>query len=345
MGQKSTRRAAPRTARATTTDPAAALESGSGADVPVVAGREPCPCGSGRRYKACHGRHAGQAAEAFVRRPFEGLAGECDLVAMREIVPAATAVLALREGRTVTLATVLPMAWPGLVRQDGEIFIGLQVPGGSGDASRDVAHAIELALAAEPGTPIAPTALPGSGPRLQDLVGEQGPRSAGAGSAGAGSVGAGLAVTVHQGFDFWLEGVEERTPEVVASMERANEAVVPTERLTSVEAAYWCRIRERAHLRWVVPFDDEALLDGLARLHARDADSLGAGSRYIGSFRAHGLVVPVWDLAPETTAESLEEPLDAFAGRLAEAMADTSAPSDDVRRAKAGLRSRQVTLR
>ena len=139
MGQKSTRRAAPRTARATTTGSAALVEFGSGADVPVVSGREPCPCWSGRRYKACHGRSAGQAAEVFVPRPFEGLAGECDLVAMREIVPAATATLALRHGRTVTLATLLPMAWPGLVRQDGEIFIGLQVPGGSGDASRDVA--------------------------------------------------------------------------------------------------------------------------------------------------------------------------------------------------------------
>jgi hypothetical protein len=63
----------------------------SSADVAVVSGREPCPCGSGRRYKACHGRDAGQAAEQFVARPFEGLPGECDWVAMREIVPAATA--------------------------------------------------------------------------------------------------------------------------------------------------------------------------------------------------------------------------------------------------------------
>ena len=89
------------------------------ADVPVVTAREPCPCGSGRRYKACHGRVAGQAAEQFVGRPFEGLPGECDWVALREIVPAATAALRLRgdhAGRQATLATVLPMAWPGLVR-------------------------------------------------------------------------------------------------------------------------------------------------------------------------------------------------------------------------------------
>ena len=43
-------------------------------DVPVVGMREPCPCGSGRRYKACHGRSASHAATELVLRPFEGLA-------------------------------------------------------------------------------------------------------------------------------------------------------------------------------------------------------------------------------------------------------------------------------
>ncbi len=79
--------------------------------------REPCPCGSGRRYKACHGR---SAAAVFVgpARPFEGLASECDIVAMREIVPAASTPLTLlgeHADREVTLVTVLPMAWPALV--------------------------------------------------------------------------------------------------------------------------------------------------------------------------------------------------------------------------------------
>ena len=65
-------------------------------------------------------------------------------------------------------------------------------------------------------------------------------------------------------------------------MERANEAVVPTVRLTSVEAAYWCQIRDRFHLRWVVPHDEDTLLDALARLHAAGADTVGEGSRYVG---------------------------------------------------------------
>jgi hypothetical protein len=150
---------------------------------------------------------------------------------------------------------------------------------------------------------------------------------------------------VHRGFDFWLEGVEDQSAEVVASMERANEAVVPTSRLTSVEAAYWCEIRDRTHLRWVMPHDEDELLDGLARLHVKGADKVGKDSRYVGAFRADGLVVPVWDLEPGTVADALEDPVIVFAGRLAEAMADQSPLDDTQRRARAGLASRQLTLR
>ena len=77
-------------------------------DVPVVGMREPCPCGSGRRYKACHGKEASRAVTAPAR-PFEGFASECDIVAMRELVPSATTSLTLVKGvgdRAVTLATV-----------------------------------------------------------------------------------------------------------------------------------------------------------------------------------------------------------------------------------------------
>jgi hypothetical protein len=152
-------------------------------------------------------------------------------------------------------------------------------------------------------------------------------------------------VTVHQGFDFWIEGVGDRSPDVVASMERANEAVVPTARLASVDAAYWCEIRGRNHVRWVMSYEEDALLDALARLHAADVDGLGADTRYVGSFRAHGLLVPVWDLPPGTEAEAVEEPAAQFASRLSEALADTSPLTEAQRRARAGLRSRQLTLR
>ena len=60
-----------------------------------VGPRQPCPCGSGKRYKACHGA-AGGAAASYVARPFEGMPSECDIVALRELVPAATAPLTSR---------------------------------------------------------------------------------------------------------------------------------------------------------------------------------------------------------------------------------------------------------
>ena len=101
-----------------------------------------------------------------------------------------------------------------------------------------------------------------------------------------------------EGFDFWLAEDAEQTDDVRESMERANASVIPTERLASVESAYWCRIGDRSHLRWVLPHDEEPLLDAIARLHARGGSNLGEGTRYIGAFRAHGLLVPVWDLAP-----------------------------------------------
>src|SRR5215203_1418433 len=104
-------------ARTTTRRPAAAPAAGE------VNPTAPCPCGSGRRYKHCHG--SGYAPP--VRRPFEGLTGEADWVALRELVPAATATLRTTEGREVTLASVLPGGTPALVRASGEIVLGVQM--------------------------------------------------------------------------------------------------------------------------------------------------------------------------------------------------------------------------
>ena len=297
------------------------------AQVPVVGLREPCPCGSGKRYKACHGR---AGLDAFVARLFAGRADETEWVALREVVPAATAPVTVlgHEDRTVLLSTVLPLAWPAMVRTDGTVFLGLQVATRGGDVSRDLAAALEQALVSEPGAPVVPTGLPEPGPRLQDLLGP-----------------APLHVTVHSGFDYWTEGAADPSGEVAASMERANASVVPTERLTGVQSGYWCRMRERSHLRWVLPEDEEPLLDGLAQLAARDGLALGDDTRYIGSFRAHGLLVPVWDLPSEVTAAALEEPAAALRARLDEALTTDAPLTGEQRRARQGLLSRQLTLR
>jgi hypothetical protein len=265
----------------------------------------------------------------FVARPFAGRADETEWVALREVVPAATAPLGLKDSDvTVTLSTVLPLAWPGLVTLDGRRMLGLQVASRSGDASRDLAYVLEQVLTARPGTTVAPTELPGPGPRLQDLL-QDTP----------------LEVTVHPGFDYWLEGAEDEDGEIAASMERANSSVVPTARLETVQSAYWCRMRERAHLRWVLPEDEEPLLDALARMSADGGLSLGEGTRYVGSFRAHGLLVPVWDLPLAAEPDSLEEPAAAFRERLSAALAESGPLPAAARGARAGLLSRQLTLR
>ncbi|MGP4114225.1 DUF5926 family protein [Streptomyces sp. 4N509B] len=312
--------------------PAAPRPAADG-EIPVVGAREPCPCGSGRRYKACHGRAAAQAATELVRRPFEGLPGECDWVALRELVPAATAPLTLRDGLpedvpSLTLATVLPMAWPALRRDDGTVLLGLQNDTPTGDLSRDLAAVLTDSLTATPGSPVAAGRTSSDGPRLQDVLDPEAP----------------FVPTVHEGFEFWLDDAEKATGEVAASLERANAAAVPTSRLTGVEAAYWCQTPTKNHLRWVMPHPEEALLDALARLHAAGAATLGDETRLAGSFRAHGLIVPVWDLPGAMGAEECEKPAAAFAERLAEALGAATPLTSEERRARSGLTNRQITL-
>ncbi|MFF9075268.1 DUF5926 family protein [Streptomyces sp. NPDC014735] len=302
-------------------------------EIPVVGAREPCPCGSARRYKACHGRAAAQAVAELVHRPFEGLAGECDWVALRELVPAATVELTLKGGLpdgvpSVTLATVLPMAWPALRRDDGSVLLGLQNDTPSGDLSRDLADTLRQALAAEPGSPVTARRAPADGPRLQDMLDPD----------------AAFEPAVHPGFEFWVPDAENAAPEVSASLERANEAAIPTARLSGVDAAYWCETPEKNHLRWVMPHPEEQLLDALARLHAAGASSLGEGTRLVGSFRAHGLMVPVWDLPSTMGAAECEKPAAEFAERLADALASDAPLTAEERRARGGLTNRQVTL-
>lgn len=292
-----------------------------------VGPRQPCPCGSGRRYKACHGSAAG--GPGFHRRPFAGLQGECDIVALREFVPAATTTLTLADsGRDVLVASLLPGAAPALVRADGAIWLGLQVQHGYGDPSRDLAAVLEKALVAEPQTMVGLAEAPGEGPRLQDLVTDTP-----------------LEVTVHDGFDFWLADVEDPDGSMAAALEQANGAVSPTRRLESVEAAYWTAIGHREYLRWVLPDDEEAVLDALARLHHAGQDRLVEGARLLGMFRAHGLLVPVWDVPVGTGAAALEQPAADVGGRLREVLDDPRPLSAEERSARAGLANRQLTVR
>ena len=305
--------------------------SGTPADTAELGPRQPCPCGSGRRYKACHGSASG-ASQTFVARPFEGLPGECDVIALRELVPAATAPLRLRDevstDRSVLLCTLLPMAAPALVREDGTVWLALQVQHQFGDPSRDLAAVLEKALEAEPGAMVGLTEPPGDGRRLQDMVADEP-----------------LEVTVHDGFDFWLADLDDPDGTLTASLESANAAANPTRRLDSVEAAYWTNVGSKEHLRWVMPHDEEKLLSALARLHAAGKDVIAEGSRLVGMFRVHGVLAPVWDLPVGTGADLLEEPASRFASDLAAALAEKTALTAEERAARSGLANRQLTIR
>lgn len=292
-----------------------------------VGPRQPCPCGSGKRYKACHGA-AGGAAPAFVARPFEGMPSECDVIALRELVPAATAPLTLKEGsRTVRLATLLPGAAPAMVRESGDVWLGLQVQHAYGNPARDLGAVLELALATEEPGIVGLVNAPGDGPSIQDLI-----------------TGDSLDITVHDGFEYWIDDIPERDASMEAALEQANSGVMPTSRLSSVEAAYWTNVGTKEHLRWVMPHDEDRLLDALARLHAAGQDSVADGSRFVGMFRAHGLLAPVWDLPVGTGADVLEEPAARFAADLAEALEGGELTAAE-RSARAGLANRQVTIR
>jgi hypothetical protein len=293
-----------------------------------VGPRQPCPCGSGRRYKACHGAGEG-AARVFSPRPFQGLPDECDIVALREFVPSATAPLTIKDSdRTVLLGSLLPGGAPAVVREDGTIWLGLQVNHGYGDPSRDLAAVLTSALDAEPGDVVGLPTDPGEGPRLQDLVTDET-----------------LDITVHQGFDFWVADLDDPDGQMAAALEQANGAVAPTARLEGVEAAYWTSVGNREYLRWVMPHDEDVLLDALARLHEARTDRLVDGDRLLGMFRAHGLLVPVWEVPVGTGPEPLAAPAAAFLERLAAALADTSPLTGEQRSTRAGLANRQLTIR
>lgn len=292
--------------------------------------RRPCPCGSGKRYKSCHG--AGD--DVIVIRPFEGMAAEPDLIAMREFLPSATAELPLRSpvAEPVTLASVLPGASAALVRDGGEQLLGMQTQTRSGDLSADLAGALSWARAADPGS-----SLPVVGPslrsseRLQDVLDADTP----------------LDVTLHKDFSWWLVG--EPDPEEAAALERANSVILPTERVDApgVRAAYWVDTSTKAHLRWVRPEPEDRLMAALARLSERGELELSEDSRYAGSFRAHGLLVPVWDLDREMHASEWSEPAASFAARLDTALAglDDEPLSVAEHRARDVLAGKQITLR
>jgi hypothetical protein len=279
-----------------------------------VGAREPCPCGSGRRFKACHGKEAAKAAVAFVSRPFDGLDHEAAFVAMREILPSATMTATLTTGGAVTFVTILPDQVAAMRTPSGRLLIAMQTPTGTGDASRDLASAIQAAqsLANDEDLAVAPM---GGSARLQDLL---------------ASVDA---LQLHDTFGFWELDAEE--------IEHASHGIVPT---TPVDTdVYWCAFPDRTVVRWVIADDEDRVLDALARLSAAGRLRIGEDSKYLGAFRADGIMIPVWEVHAD--AGALAGPMRELQATFSQARALTTPLSDGERRARSGVIGRNLTLR
>ena len=235
--------------------------------------------------------------------------------------------------RTATVATVLPLAWSGLHRVDGEVLIGLQSGTTTGDASRDLAQVLLLTAAAEPGTPVPSTARwPPPAPRACRT-------SSTPGGAVRGDRARGLRLLGHRRQELDAEGKD-----VARAGQRLGHPDDQAGR--AADSAYWCRIGERTHLRWVLPDDEDAATDALARLHARGASSdlattpgCWAPSARAACSSRSGSWTRRWRPRPTRTRSPSWPP------GIADALAVDGPLTPEERRARAGLLSRQITLR
>lgn len=121
-------------------------------------------------------------------------------------------------------------------------------------------------------------------------------------------------VRVHETFDYWLpqDGSLDGDEDTQAAIEQANNLISPTDKLVEAEGAYWTE--------------------------------MGDG-RYLGTFRTQGIVIPVWEVGSDVTADDVDAVLGEFAEILAQALKNTEPLSADERRARAGVVSRQLTIR
>ncbi len=269
-----------------------------------------------------------RASVAFVERPFEGLAAEPDLVAMREILPLATFPVTTSEeygSANVVLTTMLPSMAGALRRADGVLLVATQTVMSSGDASRDIAARIIDGLDLRNGEALHVSDLPEPGPRLQDVVASFGE------------------LELHEIPTFWMTEEDAAKPENKQALEDSRSQLIPTKAVDGVNGAFWCRM-SREFVRWVRSEPRDAVLDGLARLRASDDFSFD-GSRFVGAFRALGLIIPVWELPRGAEADELTEPMAQFAPKLDAAISSSTPLTPEEKRARAGIVSRQVTLR
>ncbi len=280
----------------------------------------------------------------FVDRPFEGLNIERELVAMRELIPCAvlTAKTSPEKGAVeFDFASLLPDGAPAMVRDDGRILVGLQTRFNSPDASHDLGGALEAAIALEDsgGTGIVKFDVRDPAPRLQDLLDPSFLTDSGEEDESRESL-----LDIREDFEYWFDPEMEFDADTLAALQQNREDMVPTAAVPGVEGMYWCQMNNN-FVRYVTKVAEGPLFTALARLQAAGDANLGEGSKFVGAFRACGIAIPVFQVNPELSAEDLAEPALELEALLQAALQNDATLTDDERRARAGLVSRQVTIR
>ena len=169
---------------------------------------------------------------------------------------------------------------------------------------------------------------PGQGPRLQDILDTDHP----------------FDIRVLETFEYWKLPEAETDSDVAAALEQANDSISPTEKLASVKSAYWTEMSGRTYVRWARPEGEDAIVDALASLQVEGLNDLGGPGTFLGYFRAHGIIVPVWELEFGTQVDDIEEPIAEFGKRLDTTMNSGESLSTEARRARSGIVARQLTI-
>lgn len=252
---------------------------------------------------------------------------------MREIIPCATMQATTNEeygSVEFDFVTLLPDGAGAMIREDGRILIGLQTRFNTGDLAHDLGAALAAALKmrenGEEG--VAQFDVRDPAPRLQEMLPE-GPQPE---------------MVLLEDFSFWFDPDEPVDSDREMALQQNREDMIPTEEVPGVAGMYWCEMNNN-FVRYVVNIDEDNLYTALARLQAAGEAVMGENSKFVGAFRACGIGIPVFQVDDELTAADF-----AAAGKLLEdnlesALADQSPLTDEVRRARAGMVSRQVTLR
>lgn len=277
----------------------------------------------------------------FVERPFEGIVGEQEIVAMRELIPCGLMTMKTSDeygGVEFDVVTLLPDGSPAMVRPDGRLLVGMQTRFKSGDLSHDLGGALlsAIARAASGEDGLVAFDVRDPAPRLQDMLAPEYLVATAPEDAEAD-------LQITEDFEFWFDPTAPRDESTEQALAQNREDMVPTEAVPGVKGMYWCAMNNN-FVRYVTDVDEDALFTALARLQAQGKQDLGEGSKFVGAFRACGLAIPVYQVDPDLTAQELSKPGEALEVALGKALKVKTPLTEDERRARRGLVSRQVTI-